>query len=179
MEWGWVIAAVVVLLGVAVWLSWTAQRLDRMHHRLEVARGSLDAQLLHRSGTALEIATSDALDPARSLLLVDAAHAARAAHPDDMESAESDLSQTLRAVFSDGDEVRTLLASPAVGPLLRELAGDCRKVELARRFHNGVVTSARALRSRRRVRWLGLAGHATVPATVDLDDEPPPALVSD
>ena len=48
MEWVWVVAAAVVLLGLAVWLSWTAQRLDRMHHRLEVARGSLDAQLLHR-----------------------------------------------------------------------------------------------------------------------------------
>lgn len=179
MEWVWLVSTLVVLLALAGWLSWTAQRLDRMHHRLEVARGSLDAQLLRRSGTALELATAGALDPARSLLLVDAAHAARGAEADEMESAESDLSQTLRAVFADSDEVRTLLASPGVGPLLTELAGDCRKVELARRFHNDVVTSARALRSRRRVRWLRLAGRATTPATVDMDDAPPPALVAD
>ena len=54
-----------------------------------------------------------------------------------------------------------------------------RKVELARRFHNDVVTSARVLRSRRRVRWLRLAGRAPVPTTVDLDDTPPQALLAD
>ncbi len=179
MEWLWVVVAVVMLLGLAVWLSWTAQRLDRMHHRVELARGSLATQLLHRSSTALELATSGALDPARSLLLVDAAHAARGAAPDEQEAAESDLSQALRAVFADAEEVRTLLVSPGVGPLLAELAGDCRKVELSRRFHNDVVTSARSLRSRRRVRWLHLAGRAVEPASVDLDDAPPPALLAD
>ncbi|HSJ20883.1 MAG TPA: hypothetical protein VK964_09945 [Nocardioidaceae bacterium] len=179
MGWAWLVAAVVVLLALGVWLWWTAQRLDRMHHRLEVARGSLDAQLLRRSGTALELSTSGALDPARSLVLVDAAHAARGAGPEEMESAESDLSKALRAVLADADEVTDLRESPEVGPLLAELAGDCRKVELARRFHNDVVTSARALRSRRRVRWLRLAGRAPEPSTVNLDDVPPQALVTD
>jgi hypothetical protein len=179
MEWVWLVAAIVVLLAVGVWLSWTAQRLDRLHHRLEVARGSLDAQLLRRSGTALELATSGTLDPARSLVLVDAAHAARAAGPEEMESAESDLSKALRAVLADTDEVAGLLVSPEVGPLLAELAGDCRKVELARRFHNDVVTSAKALRSRRRVRWLRLEGRAPEPSAVNLDDVPPQALLAD
>jgi hypothetical protein len=41
-----------------------------------------------------------------------------------------------------------------------------------------VVVSARSLRSRRRVRWLHLAGRAGPLQTVDLDDEPPPALTS-
>ena len=53
-----------------------------------------------------------------------------------------------------------LRADPRVAPLVDELARDCARVELARRFHNDVVVSARALRSRRRVRWLRLAGHA-------------------
>lgn len=179
MEWLWVVLVLALVAALGLWLSWTANRLDRMHHRLEVARASLDTQLLHRSGTALELATSGALDPARSLLLVDAAHHARAVDPEDMESAESDLSQALRAVFADAEEVRALHSAPDVGPLVDELAGDCRKVELARRFHNDVVGSARALRSRRRVRWLRLAGRAADPATVDLDDAPPPALVAD
>lgn len=179
MEWLWLVAAVVVLLILGQWLTSTARRLDRLHHRLDVARGSLDAQLLRRSATALELATSGALDPARSLLLVDVAHYARAAHDEDMEAAESDLSQALRAVFSDAVEVATLQETPEVGPLVRELAVSCRKVELARRFHNDVVTSARGLRSRRRVRWMGLAGRASEPTTVDLDDAPPPALVAD
>lgn len=179
MAWWYVGMAIVVLLVLGLWLTWTANRLDRMHHRIEVARASLATQLLRRSGTALELATSDALDPARSLLLVDSAHQARAAAPDDFESAESDLSEALRAVFADDDEVRSLSQDPDVGQLLDELAGDCRKVELARRFHNDVVVSARVLRSRRRVRWLRLAGRAFELDSVDLDDEPPAALVAD
>jgi hypothetical protein len=178
MEW-LVLAGTILLVAVlGLWLTWTANRLDRMHHRLDLARASLDTQLLHRSGTALELATSGALDPARSLLLVDSAHQARAARTDDLESAESDLSEALRAVFADAEEIAELRRREDVAILLDELAGDCRKAVLARRFHNNVVASARTLRSRRRVRWLRLAGRAPEPETVDLDDEPPPALVS-
>jgi hypothetical protein len=82
-------------------------------------------------------------------------------------------------VLADQDELDQLRARTDVGPLLDELAACCRKVELARRFHNDVVVSARALRSRRRVRWLRLAGNAAELRTVDLDDVPPPALVVD
>lgn len=171
-----VVLGFVLLLVLGLWLSWTANRLDRMHHRIDVARATLDTHLLRRSGAALETATSGALDPARSLLLVDSAHHARAASADDFESAESELSEALRAVFRDIEELRSLRADAAVRPLLDELAGECRKVELSRRFHNDVVVSARALRSRRRVRWLRLAGRAAELQTVDLDDEPPPAL---
>ena len=178
MEWFWAVLATVVAVTLLLWLSWTANRLDRMHHRIDVARASLDTHLLRRSGAALELATSGTLDPARSLLLVDAASEARAAQ-DDFESAESDLSEALRAVLADPGEVRALRDDESVGPLLAELAADCRKVELARRFHNDVVVSARALRSRRRVQWLGLAGHAAPLETVDLDDVPPDALVAD
>ena len=174
----WLVPLLVVLLALGLWLSWTANRLDRMHHRIEVSRASLDTQLLRRSGTALELATSGALDPARSLLRVDCAHQARAA-VEDFEGAESDLSEALRAVFADTDEVRALRLGPGTGQLLTELSADCTKVELARRFHNDVVVNARVLRSRRRVRWLRLAGRAAPLHTVDLDDTPPPALVGD
>jgi hypothetical protein len=177
LAWGWLLLAAVVAALLAAWLTWTANRLDRMHHRIEVSRASLDAQLLRRSGAALELAASGALDPARSLVLLDAAHEARAAPLEDFEAAESDLSEALRAVLADPGEMASLRADPAVGVLLDELAGGCRKVELARRFHNDVVTSARTLRSRRRVRWLRLAGRAAELHTVDLDDRPPPALV--
>lgn len=172
----WVVVAIVAVLILGLWLSWTANRLDRMHHRIDVARATLEAQLLHRSSAALELATSGALDPASSLVLVDSAHQARAAKGD-FESAESDLSEALRAVFGFPDDVRTLREDPSVAPLIDELAGDCRKVELARRFHNDVVVSARDLRSRRRVRWLRLSGRAAELETVELDDEPPDALV--
>jgi hypothetical protein len=178
-----VVVLVVVLVAVAAWLSWTANRLDRMHHRIDVARETLRVQLLRRSGVTLELALTDALDPASRLVLLDVAHRARNAGPEDFEAAESALSEALRAVLADARGMRVLLDSsgqpvhdPALAPLLGELAQACAKVELARRFHNDVVVSARALRSRRRVRWLHLAGRAGPLRTVDLDDVPPPAL---
>jgi hypothetical protein len=175
---GWLLLAVLVLVAVGLWLTWTANRLDRMHHRIDVARGTLDAQLLRRSGAVLELASSEELDPPSRLVLLDAAHQARNAAPDEFEAAESALSQALRAVFADPVDVRALREDGAVAPLLAELAGDCARVELARRFHNDVVVSARALRSRRRVRWLRLAGRAAELRAVDLDDVPPAALVA-
>jgi hypothetical protein len=175
----WLALLLVVVLVVGLWLTWTANRLDRMHHRIDVARGTLDAQLLRRSGATLELASSEVLDPPSRLVLLDAANHARNAGPDEFEVAESDLSQTLRAVFADPADVRHLRGDVTVRPLVDELARDCVRVELARRFHNDVVVSARALRSRRRVRWLRLAGHAAELRAVDLDDVPPAALVAD
>jgi hypothetical protein len=180
---GWVVALEVLLalglVAVGVWLSWTAGRLDRMHHRIEVARATLDAQLLRRSGAALELASSEALDPPSRLVLLDAASQARSAEDDEFEVAESTLTQALRAVLAEPGVVAALRADPAVAPLVEELARDCARVELARRFHNDVVVSARALRARRRVRWLRLAGRAGELRAVDLDDVPPAALAAD
>jgi len=173
----WVAVAVLAVV-VGLWLSWTANRLDRMHHRIDVARGTLTSQLLRRSGVALELAASEALDPASRLVLLDAAHRARNAGPEDLEESESALSEALRAVFGPPEDVRALRADPGLGSLVEELAQVCAKVELARRFHNDVVVSARALRSRRRVRLLHLAGHAAELRTVDLDDVPPPGLLA-
>jgi hypothetical protein len=173
----WVLLAAIVL-AVALWLWWTANRLDRMHHRIDVARASLDAQLLRRSGATLELASSELLDPPSRLVLLDAANRARNAGPGEFEKAESELSEALRAVFAEVADVATWRQQPEVAPLVDELAADCAKVELARRFHNDVVVTARALRSRRRVRWLRLAGRAADLQAVDLDDVPPPALAS-
>ena len=173
----WVFLALLVLV-VALWLWWTANRLDRMHHRIDVTRASLDAQLLRRSGATLELASSEVLDPPSRLLLLDAAHRARNARADEFEKAESELSEALRAVFGEVVDVETWRRDPEVAPLVDELARDCATVELARRFHNDVVVTARALRSRRLVRWLRLAGRAAELRTVDLDDVPPPGLLA-
>ena len=176
----WVLPIVVaVMIALALWLSWTANRLDRMHHRIDVARARLDAQLLRRSGATLELAASEELDPSSRLVLLDAAHQARNAGAEELEAAESALSQALRAVFAAPEDVRVLRQDPALTPLVDERARVCARVELARRFHNDVVVAARALRSRRRVRWLRLAGRAAELRTVDLDDVPPPALDGD
>ena len=173
----WVLLALLVVV-LALWMWWTANRLDRMHHRIDVARATLDAQLLRRSGATLELASSELLDPPSRLVLLDAANRARNAGPAEFEKAESELSEALRAVFAEVADVTSWRREPEVAPLVDELAADCAKVELARRFHNDAVVTARALRSRRRVRWLRLAGRAADLQTVDLDDVPPRALAS-
>src|SRR5215212_8067265 len=105
MDTGWWVLVALLVIAVGLWLWWTANRLDRMHHRIDVARGSLDAQLLRRSGATLELASSDALDPPSRLVLLDAAHRARNAAPAEFEKAESELSEALRAVFGAMDDV--------------------------------------------------------------------------
>src|SRR6267154_6492041 len=90
------IAVAAVLVGVYV--SWRAGRLDRLHARVDKARAALDAALVRRSSVALELASSGLLDPATSLLLADAAHAARSGQ-DGQELPQSNLTRALRAVF--------------------------------------------------------------------------------
>ena len=168
----WVILALVLLMALmGAWFSWTATRLDQLHHRIDLGRESLNTQLALRSGVVLELVGSGALDDPEAVLLSDAAHHAR--HAPEAQ-AESGLSQVLRVVFASPESIAAVRAEAP--ELVDELAAACRKVELARRFHNDHVTSARALRSRRRVRWFRLAGHAPEPTTVDLDDVPPAGL---
>lgn len=174
MEWLVLVAAIVVV--AAVLLSWTAGRVDRLHHRVAGARAALEAQLMHRSGATLELAATGLLDPARSLVLLDAAHQARASEEQDRELAESDLSRALVASLGDETEIARLRQDADAGDLLAELGNACRKVELARRFHNDVVASALALRRNGLVRWFGLAGHARLPTMVELDDSRPTTL---
>jgi len=138
--------------------SGTAGRLDRLHHRVELARAALETELARRAALVAELAGAGILDPASSLLLLDAAHRARTASADDREQCESALT---RAVNATGTGVE---------PWASELALAMRRVQLARRFHNDVVVSTRDLRRRRLVQWLRLAGRAPMPSTIELED---------
>ena len=162
----WVVGAIGVVVGGGVWLWLTASRLDRLHHRLDVAGESVHIQTARRRAAVLEIAGSGLLDGPESLLLVEAASAAY----DD--EAESRLSEVLRAVFDE-----PLATDDGAGRVLVDnLASACRRVQMARRFHNNQVASVRALRSTRLVRWFRLAGRAPHPQAIDLDDGVPPAF---
>lgn len=165
--------ALLLILAAAVYLSWVAGRIDRMHARVEGARHALDAQLLRRSSVALELATAGLLDPAASVLLADAAHTARAATAEDRELRESDLSRSLRAVLGEPETVAALSADPAGRELVDELGAAVRRIQLARRFHNDAVRATVALRRQLLVRYLRLAGRAPLPATFEIDDLPP------
>lgn len=168
------IAVALVLVGV--YLSWTAGRLDRLHSRIDAARAALDAQLLRRASVAQELGTAGVLDPAASIVLYQAAHAARQAEEEQREVAESELSQALRAVFTEGPQVEAVREAPGGEESLEELAQAVRRVPMARRFHNDAVRAARAVRRHRVVRWFRLAGHAPFPLAFEMDDEPPVAL---
>lgn len=169
----------VALVAVALYLSWTAGRLDRLHARIDAARAALDAQLLRRASVAQELATSGVLDPAASIVLYEAAHAARQAEPDGREVAESELSQALRAVFAEPEAIAAVRAAPGGAAAIGELTQGVRRVPMARRFHNDAVRAARAVREHRVVRWFRLAGHAGFPLAFEMDDEPPAVFTAD
>ena len=168
----WALTGLLVLSALAWYLSATAQRVDRLHRRVETSRAALDAELTRRASAALEYATSGELDPASSLLLADAATASLdaprtppalrdATDTDDAERwrVESDLSRALAAALPERD-----------GPGLARVADAAHRVRLARRFHNDAVVQTRRLRAKRLVRWARLAGHARLPETADFDD---------
>jgi hypothetical protein len=171
-----VVLFVLLLLLAGFYLSWTAGRIDQLHHRIEVARAALDAQLVRRSAVAMELGTCGLLDPATAVLIAGAAHAARSAGDEDRELAESDLSRALRAALDQPGQAAELRAEPGGQDLLEELDAAAHRVVMARRFHNDAVRATRAVRRKRHVRYLRLAGHAPEPATVEFDDEPPDCL---
>ena len=173
----WALAALLLLCLLAWYLSATAQRLDRLHRRVETSRAALDAELTRRASAALELATSGRLDPAASLLLADAATASLdaprtpaalrdAAADDDAQRwrAESDLTRALAAALPAPG------ADDGAGGGAARVRDAARRVGLARRFHNDAVVQARRLRAKRLVRWARLAGHARLPETADFDD---------
>lgn len=159
MEVSWALLAIgVMLLLFGAYASWTAGRLDRLHHRVEIARASLETELARRSALVAELAGTGILDPASSLLLLDAAHRARTASLETREQAESALTRAIHATGTDKE------------PWAGELSLAMRRVQLARRFHNDIVVSTRDLRQRRLVSWFRLAGHAPMPGTIELED---------
>ena len=65
------IAALVLFLW---YLSFTATRLDRLHHRVETSWAALDSLLQRRAAVALEIAHSSFADPGLALIQIGRAH---------------------------------------------------------------------------------------------------------
>ncbi|GAA2314495.1 membrane protein [Nonomuraea roseoviolacea subsp. roseoviolacea] len=172
------IAGIVVVL-TAVYVSWRAGRLDRLHIRLELAREALDAALMRRRAVVLELAGSRLLDPATSLVLAAAAHEARIAGPEEREHAESDLSGALRAAV-DQERFREKLSEAPGGPdLLEELDAAVAKVVYSRRFYNNAVGVTRTAQRRWLARTLRLAGHTEFPSFFEIDDDPPAAMATE
>jgi hypothetical protein len=145
---------------VVLWCFWTATRLDRLSLRRQAAESGLRGLIQERAAVAIELASSGLHDPASAVLLMDAAVAARDA-ADDWE-AQSRLT-----------EVIDLVDLPEADPLVARLTTLGRQVSMARRIHNDIAARVIDLRSRRRVRWFRLAGHAPSPEMIEFDDTSP------
>lgn len=182
----WTIVAILVIVGLIVlYLSQTAARLDRLHHRVDTSRTALQGQFMDRANEVLSLAGSGRLDPATALVLADAADtaltAARstgAAFDAPRCAAESALTKSLDAAMSNQDLVAEVHAQPGGETTLADLAAAVQKAAWSRRFHNDAVRSCLAVRRQRLVRLFRLAGSAPLPRTVELDDEVPAALRS-
>jgi hypothetical protein len=186
--WAWLLVPLAVLLVLGWYLSYSAGRLDRLHHRVESSRAALDAQLVRRAAAAVEAA--QVLDPSTGLLLADAAAEALAAgesregDPDEAvarplgrDEAENELSRALHAALDDAAFVTRLRTQGVAADCLDVLAQSCERVQLARRFHNDAVAQAQRVRRKRVVRWARLAGRARMPEMFEIDDSLPAGLI--
>lgn len=170
--WILLIIVIVVLALFGLYLSMTAGRLDRLHRRIELAESALDAQLMRRSSIALELASYGLLDPATSMVISDAAHAARVSADrslNERDLAETHLTEALNAAL-EPDEFDFVLSEEGGPELLAELAAAAQRVELSRRFLNDAVRACTQLRRQRAVRWFNLAGRTAWPQFRDMSD---------
>ncbi|WP_431876686.1 NUDIX hydrolase [Amycolatopsis sacchari] len=152
-----VVAAVIVLGGL--FLVATANRLDRLHVRLDAGWAALDAALARRAVVARTVAAG-VLSGGEALAVRQAADAAEAAPRAEREDAENELTKRLSAVD------RTSLPPR----LAEELADAEQRVVIARRVHNDAVRDTLALRRRRKVRYFKLAGTAPQPQYFEIVD---------
>ncbi len=152
------VLVVLVVLLVVVSCLLRANRLDRLHVRTDAAHAALLAALERRAVVARAVA----------LHVDDEALRATAVRTErvpagEREAAENDLGRRLAAL--EREEL-------PVG-LVTELVDAEQRVMLARRVHNDAVRDTLALRSRRLVRWLRLAGTAPAPSYFEIADIQP------
>ena len=156
------------LVLVGIWyLSFSATRLDRLHHRVETSWANLDVLLQKRAAIALEIAHSDLADPASSMLLTGAAYQARDADVKNRSMAESGLSGALGLLISDG----LAHASESEQALLQELSALTAKIRVAISIHTDAVSSTQMVRRKFVVRTFRLAGTAPLPVTYEFESD--------
>lgn len=170
----WILLSVAIVFVAlfGLYLSMTAGRLDRLHRRIDLAESSLDAQLMRRSSIALELASYGLLDPATSMVISDAAHAARVSADRSIQErdlAETHLTEALNAAL-EPEEFEFVLTEEGGPEILAELAAAAQRVELSRRFLNDAVRACIQLRRQRAVRWFNLAGRTAWPQFRDMSD---------
>jgi hypothetical protein len=165
----WPLVSLLFAMLLTVWyLSFTATRLDRLHHRVETTWANLDAALQQRAGIALEIARSGVLDPASSVILSTAAHSALVALPESRSDAEEDLSEIITSMVNIevlGSDLR--LKAFELTENLNEVRD---RVRIAISFHVDAVNSTRVQRARGLIKFFRLAGRAPDPVRFPFEE---------
>jgi hypothetical protein len=162
-----IVAAIAILAVMGLYLFWTAERLDRLHARVDAAAAALDAQLGRRTTAVANFSRSTTLPAETAKLLQDAA--ARASKVSglghDREVVENALTRALSRALTASPASFTGRSAAATG-----LHDAALRARFARGFYNDAVRDALVVRDRRAVRWLRLAGHAPHPAYFEMDD---------
>ena len=160
-----VVILFVVLIGW--YLSFSASRLDRLHHKVETSWATLDAFLQQRAALAHEIVAESNLDPATAYLISSSAAAARNANRIERSSAESVLSESLKLVQGAAKDISLELPSD----LLVELSDITDKVKIAINIHLEAVNATKNVRSKPLIRLFRLAGKAPLPIRYAFEDD--------
>jgi hypothetical protein len=153
------VTALIALVLLGAYVTWTAGRLDRLHARVDASWAALDANLVRRAAAARALVPF-VTDDAVGRQLEELAHTAIDAGEFDREDVENDLSRALRTAVP-------LLGQDAP---IQELTAAASRVALARSFHNAAVKDTRSVRWRRIPRLLRLAGHRAMPTYFEIDD---------
>mgnify|MGYP006268847159 CR=1 FL=1 len=147
------------------YLSFTATRLDRLHHRVETSWAALDGLLQRRAAIALEIAHTDFADPGLCLILTEAAQQAREAEIQIRSEAESGLTTALNLVIENNEQYGYYK------DLVRELNDLTDRIRVAIKLHVESVNRTQAIRKKIVVKMFRLAGHAPLPAIYKFEED--------
>ena len=159
-----------VILGIlllAWYLSFSATRLDRCHHRVETSWEHLDALLQRRAALALEIARRAEIDPATEMILTSSAYQSREANIGDREDAESSLSESLKFLHASARNGELTISVS----LIDELASLTDKIRTAITIHLEAINSVKNLRNKIVFRFFHLAGRAKWPEKYHFEDD--------
>lgn len=170
MIWFYALLAAGVLVAILLNL---ANRLDKFHHRIDVARERLYTTLTQRSFWVQQVAQTGVLDAAESMLLVTAADTAVLAGKDQKFIAESELSQLLRVLMDQGSGTELLEHSAPARDSYLQLVAACDRVRHARQVLNAQVIGAQVLHNRKVSQVFRLAGSAPDPVIIEFDDRLP------
>ena len=160
--WFWIPLVVLIFIW---YLTFSANRLDRLHHRAETSWANLDAILQRRAALAIDIAHLPAVDPATNLLLTSAAHQAREADIRDRNEAETGLTQALLILRAEEEIVQ------AFPQIFAELDSLTERLRIAISLHVEAVNAARSRRGKLIYRTFKLAGHAPLPVKYAFEDD--------